>query len=81
MSPDQLRQLTIDSIPNNALLAVRIAEHCGSYQADSDGAMLQSALFTQCPHLTEEQQADVYARVQDSESYMPSVIERALNRQ
>lgn len=81
MSPDELIQHTIDNLPPNPELAQRVADFAGSYQRDSDGAMLQVAINTQCPHLTDEQKSDVYARVQDAESYAPIIIERALNRQ
>lgn len=64
----------------NAYLAERISRDAGLYQDDTYGQALQEAISNHADHLTDEQQADVYATVQDSESYQPAVIERALNR-
>lgn len=64
----------------NALTAEWIARSAGTYMDDSCGGYLQHAIDEHAGHLTDEQKADVYATVQEAESYAPSVIERALNR-
>lgn len=61
-----------------------IVEHLGgvSAQLDTDNGSLYNAIddLTGEGHLTNEQAADIYATIVESDSYAQSVIERAVRR-